>query len=195
MYVCSFGKWCPSCTNFCDNVHIRSGVFSLQSTKIVNAFSRVSLVRNFLTPTELWAPQRLRQMLPLTCTGVKPDFFLGQSYYSRQQKRHRKSLPERLLLRKEFHVFIRPYCCWQVIELHRQAAEQSCFESMMVQPTVLWLSMFGIFKLLRRSMKSFLVVQLELWNSWLLRRNENESKISSGAVRWKFHWSLSAVEL
>ena len=159
MYVCSFGKWCPSCINFCDNVHIRSGVFSLQSTKIVNAFSRVSLVRNVLTPTELWAPQRLRQMLPFstrTLTGVKPDFFLGQSYYSRQQKRHRKSLPERFLLRKEFHVFIHHYRCWQVIELRRQAAEQSCFESMMVHPTVLWISMFGNFKPIEKIYEKFL---------------------------------------
>ena len=175
-------------------------MFSLQSTKIVKAFSRVSLVKNVLTPTVLWAPQRLQQMLIFSsraCTGVKPDLFLGQSYYSRQQKRHRKSLPERLLLRKEFHLFILQYCCWELIELDRhgalsrQAAEQSCFESMMVHPTVLWLSMFGIFKLLRRSLKSFLVVQLELWSSWLLRRNEKETKICSWTVRWKFHWSLS----
>ena len=175
-------------------------MFSLQSTKIAKAFSRVSLVRNFLTPTELWAPQKLAQM-PLfsakACTVVKPNLPLGQFYYSRQQKPDRKSPWERLLLRKEFHVFIRHYCCWQLIELHRhgalsrQAAEQSCFESMIVHPTVLGLSMFGIFKLLRRSLKSFLVVQLELWTSWLLRRNEKETKISSWTVHWKFHWSLS----
>ena len=120
MYVCSFVKWYHSCLYCCHNVDICSCVFSLESTKVVKAFSRVSLVKNVLTPTVLWAPQRLQQM-PLfstrACRGVRPDLFLGQSYYSRQQKHDRKSLPERLLLKKEFHLFIRHYCRWQLIEL------------------------------------------------------------------------------